>query len=175
MTGISRQVWADAYARQARSDWDVYRALAGNREIPPCHPLHYLQMACEKIAKAYRWRDTFAGEHGLTHEHVAFSKFIQSFLGSPAVRKDYQGRVEQLRNLSKLCRKLAREVEKLAPAVDRVNNPENAEYPWEQGSEVVVPCDYGYPSLSLLGETGGRTFLNFVSRAFSDYDLLHIS
>jgi len=174
MTGGERKSWADAYARQARSDWDVYCVLAGNADIPICHRLHYLQMGCEKIAKAYRWRDTSAGEHGLTHEHVAFSKFIQSFLGSPTMRKDYEGRGEQLRNISKLCRNLAREVEKLAPAVDRANSPENAEYPWAQGGQVIVPCEYEYPSLSLLRESGGRTFLNLVARSFSEYELLHI-
>lgn len=175
MSDIPRQTWADAYAHQARSDWDVYRRLAADPGLAPCHALHYLQMACEKIAKAYRWRDTSAGEQGLTHEHVAFSKFIQSFLGSPTIRTDYSGRIAQLRTITKLCRNLAREIEKLAPAVDRENSPENAEYPWAQGTQVVVPCDYTYPALSLLKTQGGRTFLNLVSRAFSEYESLHIS
>jgi hypothetical protein len=35
---------------QSRSDWQVYDRLAADPSIPPCHQLHYLQMACEKIA-----------------------------------------------------------------------------------------------------------------------------
>jgi hypothetical protein len=166
----TREQWADAYACQGRSDWGIYQQLAGNPVIAACHSLHYLQMACEKIAKAYRWRDTSTDEHSLTHGHVAFSKFIQSFLGSPSIRRDYIGRAELLGNLTRLCRKLAREVEKLAPSVARENSPENAEYPWEQGESVIVPCEYAYPSLSLLGEPGGRTFLKLVSRAFDEYE-----
>lgn len=34
---------------------------------------------------------------------------------------------------------LAREIEKLAPATDRLAFPENAEYPWERGDKVFVP------------------------------------
>jgi hypothetical protein len=44
----------EAFLRQARSDYRTFRILwAMNRsEMPACHPLHYLQMACEKLAKA---------------------------------------------------------------------------------------------------------------------------
>ena len=49
----SRTDWALAYARQGHSDFAIYQLLA-LRGVAVCHPLHYLQMACEKIAKAYR-------------------------------------------------------------------------------------------------------------------------
>ena len=175
MTEPDRTSWAEAYARQGRSDWGVYKLLAGMPTVSLCHELHYLQMACEKIAKAYRWRDTATDAHALTHEHVAFSKFIESFLGSPSIRVDYERRGEKLLVIRKLCRNLAREVEKLAPAVDRDNSPENAEYPWAQGDRIVVPCDYSYPSLSLLHEAGGRTFLKVLARAFEQYESVQIS
>jgi hypothetical protein len=64
---------------------------------------------------------------------------------------------------------LAREIEKLAPAVDRVGSPENAEYPWQSGENIVVPCQYDYPQLSLLMTAGGRTFLKLVSRAIEEF------
>ena len=166
----SRDDWASAYARQGLSDWQIYRHLAGEAEVASCHSLHYLQMACEKIAKAYRWRDTQASAESLTSEHVAFSKFMQSYLLSPSIRRDYRGRSEQLQQLKRLCRKLAREVEKLAPSVDREQTPENAEYPWSYGDKVIAPCDYSYPSLHLLTSPGGRTFLKLLARAFSDYE-----
>ncbi len=53
----SRDAWASAFAAQSRSDWQVYTLLAAEPSIPACHQLHYLQMACEKIAKAYRCLD----------------------------------------------------------------------------------------------------------------------
>ncbi len=45
----SREVWASAFAAQSESDWQVYDRLAAEPQIPSCHELHYLQMACEKI------------------------------------------------------------------------------------------------------------------------------
>ena len=124
----SREVWASAFAAQSRSDWQVYDRLTAEPEIPSCHKLHYLQMACEKIAKAYRCRDTGTNLEELLKRHVGFAKFIGSFLASPSVKEAYQGRDAQLREVSRLTRALAREIEKLAPAVDRAGSPENAEY-----------------------------------------------
>ena len=46
----SRDEWGSAFALQSRSDWRVYERLAAEPQISACHELHYLQMACEKIA-----------------------------------------------------------------------------------------------------------------------------
>ena len=85
----SRSDWAQAYAKQSGSDFAIYQLLAP-QSIALCHPLHYLQMACEKIAKAYRFRDTATSEERLTSEHVAFSQFIESYLGSPGYQAEVQ-------------------------------------------------------------------------------------
>jgi hypothetical protein len=45
----------------------------------------------------------------------------------------------------------------------------HAEYPWERGETVLVPCKYAFPTLSLLDAHGGRAFLKLVDRAFRDY------
>lgn len=166
----AREAWASAFAEQSRSDWQVYISLAAEPRIPTCHELHYLQMACEKIAKAYRCRDTAANLEELLKRHVGFAKFIGSFLASPSIKEAYSGRDAQLRQIARIARVLAREIEKLAPAVDRAGSPENAEYPWESGDDVVVPCRYGYPRLSLLTSPGGRTLLKLVSRAIQDFE-----
>jgi hypothetical protein len=76
-----RAGWALAYAKQGDSDFTMYQLLSGMPDVPSCHRLHYLQMAGEKIAKAYRFRDTDTAEDRLTTEHVAFSRFIQSYPG----------------------------------------------------------------------------------------------
>ena len=166
----SREVWASAFALQSRSDWQVFDRLAADPRISTCHELHYLQMACEKIAKAYRCRDTAASLEELLTKHVGFTKFMGSFLASPSIKDAYRGRDAQRREVAKLARVLAREIERLAPAVDRVISPENAEYPWQSGENVIAPCLYDYPRLSLLTSAGGRTFLKLVARAIEEFE-----
>lgn len=167
----SREAWAAAFAAQSRSDWQVFGRLAADPQIPVCHELHYLQMACEKIAKAYRCRDTATNLEDLLKRHVGFAKFIGSFLVSPSLKEAYRGRDAQLRQVAKLARALAREIEKLAPAVDRTGTPENAEYPWEAGDEIISPCHYSYPRLSLLTSPGGRTLLKLLGRAIQEFQI----
>jgi hypothetical protein len=165
----SREAWASAFMAQSRSDWQVYGRLAADPQIPACHHLHYLQMACEKIAKAYRCRDGTVNLEELLKRHVGFSKFLGSFLASPSVKEAYRGRAAQLRAVAALARALAREIEKLAPSVDRAASPENAEYPWDSGEGIVSPCEYNYPRLSLLTSPGGRTLLKLVARAIQEF------
>ncbi len=69
---------------------------------------------------------------------------------------------------------LAREIEKLAPATDRLASPENAEYPWERDDRVYSPCKYSYPNLSILKVHSGRATMNMIERAFLDYEKLRI-
>lgn len=172
--------WATAFLRQGRSDLQVYDLLSAQREleIPRCHALHYLQMACEKIAKAYRIRDTNAeleGEGGLLRRHVGFEKFMSAFLLSPSIRSAYAGRTAQLRQIAKTTLALAREIEKLAPAVDGQTVPENAEYPWKVAGHVVAPCEHEFSRLSLLREAGGTTFLKLLRRAADDFYAIGLS
>jgi hypothetical protein len=50
----TRAAWARAFSRQGRADLDTFMFLSALAEapIPACHRLQFLQMACEKIAKA---------------------------------------------------------------------------------------------------------------------------
>jgi hypothetical protein len=169
-----RSAFAVAFLAQARSDWRVYQQLAAAGELPACHALHYLQMACEKISKAYRLRDTGGTFDEITSRHTGFGKFINAFLRSPTLLADYHGRTARHRAMCSSAAKFAREIEKLAPAVDRATSPENAEYPWLRGGRVLTPCEYTYPALSLLSEPGGRAFLRLVGRALADYETIAI-
>lgn len=167
--GEFRGAFAEAFIAQARSDWAVYEILAVQRDVEPCHRLHYLQMVCEKVAKAYRLRDTTAPVDNIVSRHSGFAKFVAPFF--IAVLKDeYRNREAQLRQLLRQARAIAREIEKLAPAIDRLAAPENAEYPWERDGQVTAPCSYGFPSLDLLRQAGGRAFLNLVERALDDFE-----
>ena len=89
-----RQALADAFAAQARSDWKVYQHLAGlpKPSFPACHALQHLQMATEKIAKAYRIRDTKADPGDLARHHTGFEEFVNSFFRSQTIRDEYRGK-----------------------------------------------------------------------------------
>src|SRR5690348_2386737 len=59
----TNQEWSQAFARQARADFDTWYALQNYLSIPDdvrspprCQKLHFLQMACEKLAKAHLLR-----------------------------------------------------------------------------------------------------------------------
>lgn len=126
-------------------------------------------MATEKLAKAYRFRDTLTSVETLLTSHVGFSEFFNTYLRSPAMRREFMGRDAQLHKIQRDCQTLARAVEQLAPAVDPLGHPANAEYPWEEGGRIVAPVGYSFPSISLLRGAGGRWFLNLIERAFSEY------
>lgn len=170
----TREEWAVAYACQARSDWDVFCRMDALQDLPFCHRLHYLQMACEKISKAYRARDTGIAVEDVTTHHVGFEKFVKAFFLSPQVKQGFAGRDQQRQVSSQDARRIAAQVEKLAPAVDRKANPGNAEYPWEDGGRLVVPCEHDFPNLALLKEPGGRAFLKLVGQAMDQFENVRI-
>ena len=170
----SREEWAAAYARQARSDWTVFPQIVSIPDLPFCHRLHYLQMACEKIAKAYRARDTEIAIENLTAHHVWFEKFVTAYFLSPKVKKAFAGQDARRDRVARDTRRIAGQVEKLAPAVDPVASPSNAEYPWMDGDRIVVPCDHDFPNLTLLKEPGGRAFLKLVGQAMDEFGNVRI-
>ena len=126
-------------------------------------------MACEKIAKAYRLRDEETVTRSDLYSHVAFSKFILYFLKSAPVKGRYRAQDAKRRQMERYARLLALEIEKLAPAVDREQTPENAEYPWIVGGTIFVPCRHNYSLSRLLGEQGGRDILKLIEIVIEDY------
>jgi hypothetical protein len=91
LNGGRRTEFAAAFFAQARSDWQTYEYLTRAPGLPRCHPLHYLQMACEKLAKAYRLRNPSANVDAIVTRHVGFAQFTNEFLRSPAILEDYKG------------------------------------------------------------------------------------
>jgi hypothetical protein len=168
-----RRAFARAFIAQARSDWGVHRLLAGRKDVVACHELHYLQMVCEKLSKAYRLRDTRSPVGELVSKHTGFAKFVGPFFAA-VLKGEYRGREAQLQGLIGRARTLAREIEKLAPATDRAAAPENAEYPWERDDRIVAPCQHRFASLELLREPGGRAFLNLIERALDGFERLSL-
>jgi hypothetical protein len=80
--GDRRSQYARAFYEQASSDWQAYELLARSADLPRCHSLHYLQMACEKLEKAYRLRSPSADVDTIVTRHVGFTKFVNEFLRS---------------------------------------------------------------------------------------------
>lgn len=172
-------VWAAAYAQQSRSDFAVYEIFTNQelaKQCPPlgqieqCHSLHYLQMACEKIAKAYRFRDTDTPIEKFLTSHTAFSKFMEAFTTTPAVKTLYKNNEGAFQNVRRIARLLSREIELLAPALGGEDKPYNAEYPWAYMMQIIIPCNYSFPSVKMLEEPVGNDFLKIVKIAITNFD-----
>lgn len=155
-----------AFAKQSQSDWQVYKILTQQAGLPECHALHYLQMATEKLAKAYRVRATDSPVTNLVRHHTGFVKFVRQYLLSPQSKSRYAGKAAQLESVVSAASKFAAQIERLAPAVDP--KTENAEYPWESGSAVVAPCEWQFSGVAFLREARGRQFLKTIELALGD-------
>ena len=59
---------------QTASDYEVFRLLREQGAVH-CHLLHYLQMATEKLGKAYFWR---TGRPPTKKSHASVVKFLQA-------------------------------------------------------------------------------------------------
>src|SRR5437764_15464800 len=118
--------WAAAFARQARADFDTWQQLQKNDSIPDCHRLLFLQMACEKLAKAHL-SSLGIGSRQLQSSHAYVAKnlpvILRKELGQLRV-KPGAGRA-----IIRHAKLLAQEIELLAPAVKRGGKrPDNCEY-----------------------------------------------
>lgn len=159
--------WALAFARQARADfraWELYERYP-EAVAAECHKLLFLQMACEKLCKAYligagaRPRDLQAS-HGYTAKHLP-SVIRREILESGVSPGTMQG-------IQALVRQLAGEIELLNPAVRRGNaRRDNCEYPWEAGDQVISPLDWTFHPLRLVAVRGGPTFIKLLKGAIA--------
>jgi hypothetical protein len=143
--------------------WDYHekhaKALAAE-----CHKLLFLQMACEKLCKAYLIRmGTSPGSLQTSHGYLAGPL--------PAIIRqqilDRKRSLRGMRGFLRDVRHLAHEIEVLNPAVDRDGQrPDNCEYPWEdQNGAVHSPLDWSFPVSRLCTAAAGRTFLKLLREA----------
>ena len=152
--------WALAYAKQARSDLDA-RELILSGELPECHQLHYLQMACEKVCKAHLFSlGQSSSELRTSHNYVAT---VLPVLFRLVFTQTYKRELKKRAELMRHVRHLAREINFLAPAVDDGGRrKDNCEYPWLDGENVVVPSERLYSSLDLLTHPNGRLLIKLL-------------
>jgi hypothetical protein len=143
---------------QARSDHGVFLLLR-HRGVAECHQLHYLQMASEKIGKAYFW------QRGVPPpaKHTVFVQFVRC-LGH--VSFEHRDRVagffgfkrpRDFQNWLRIILPVAHELERLAPSL--ANDGPNPEYPWPHNQPTNAPVNYDFSNSVSLLSPAGRSLL----------------
>lgn len=137
--------WHDAFLKQAHSDYSVFINLNKSR-YPLCHRLHYLQMATEKLAKAYQC------DKNNSHPpktHLALLKMLRTIKGNPNIRRLFgfeNQKMAYIAYINKLM-PIANQIESLAPIggdFDKLN----PEYPWKNPiGRVNCPAEYKYSEI----------------------------
>ena len=158
---------------QAKSDYTVYLHLRKSG-IHECHLLHYLQMASEKIGKAYFWRTGKIPPKN----HSGFYEFLKALLDRrPSEELERiarclgYARTSDLEQWIKQILNLARDLENMAPA--KARNSANPEYPWPHDSPLYCPAEYNFPLWKQLNDTGrGRKLINFIDRCIQQFDMI---
>jgi hypothetical protein len=162
-----QQVWW----QQAKSDHEAFLLIRGEG-IARCHSLHYLQMATEKIAKAYFWRSGSPPPQ----KHTGFPTFLR-FLGQ--IRASDRDRIAELftfkryvdfQNWIRGVIPIAHDIEHLAPAL--ANNGPNPEYPWPHAQPEFAPANHDFAIWPTLTSGRGRDLMRVIHIAvdrFPDY------
>lgn len=151
---------------QARTDFKVFELLRGQPDLPPCHCLHYLQMATELLGKAHAWK------HGPTRNtHRAFVAFLRSLSTNRKAQKQlgYEGKNESWQQRIRKSVPLAESIEDLAPAL--TPDGPNPEYPWPRDAPREAPAEHEFEIWQDLQTTAaGRQSLDLVGRLFAAAD-----
>jgi hypothetical protein len=156
--------------RQAQSDHALFVQLRRGGS-PECHLLHYLQMATEKLSKAYLWRSG----HAPPRTHTRFVRFLRALLDRRAAELDRIAKIlrfnrrQDLENWAPNVLALAYSLQNIAPA--EAGNGPNPEYPWPHEAPIQCPVGHAFDLWSRLTNTGqGRKLIQFVDQAVSSFD-----
>ncbi len=157
------RTWAAGFGRQAAADFATFEAL-WTQDVPECHKMHFLQMACEKLAKAHLCGEgTPPGSVQTSHAYVA--KKLPVVLRHQALSVNFSGRAARV--LLEEAKHLAREIELLSPSVTAGGKrPENCEYPWEDETGTLrSPLEWTFNPSRLLLARSGRSMLKLLRGA----------
>lgn len=148
--------WKQAFRKQAKSDYDVFRLLNNNQNLPVCHSLHYLQMTMEKIAKSF-FCDNSNNRPAATHH---FAERLVNTLRTNVGFRNYCGFQNSKDSYSSWLQSmypLTHDIEMLAPGwrhpnVEFLPNEcklPNSEYPWmPKDNEIIAPVDYDFSNIT---------------------------
>lgn len=158
--------------KQASADWALFEHLRGPAGWQHhCHPLQALQMAAEKIAKAsFRAREMGPKKFS----HLGLTKLLVRLGTVRALDQEKLAEVfsvhrfQHLERLLRRVRGIAKEIERLPPAVAGPENM-NTEYPWPDSKPTNAPAEWRFDIWQRLTTAEGRAFLRFLARAIERY------
>ena len=161
--------YQELWWQQAKSDYEAFELHRGSGSAQ-CHCLHYLQMATEKIAKAYFWRSGSPPQRS----HAGFAKFLK-FLGQIKGEKDRERiaklfpftRFSDFQKWKKDVMPTVHELEHLAPAL--ANDGPNPEYPWPHQRPKFAPVDHNFAIWSFMTSSRGRFLQGIVKVAVNRF------
>lgn len=136
---VAQTLWWE----QAESDLTLFVQLRRAGALP-CHLLHYLQMATEKLSKGYLWR---SGKPP-PKNHTGFVRFLKALLDRRPtelmrIAKALGfGRPQDLDRWVAAVQPLAYALQNMAPAEAR-NGP-NPEYPWPHEAPAHCPAMHSF-------------------------------
>ena len=144
--------WKTAFLRKGESDFKIYAKLKNQQEIEPCHYLHYLQMAAEKIGKSLTCPNESIqppeNHYGLTKwlKHAKAGSAHQGLMKICKIKKkaDFRAYLQGLIHF-------ALQIECLAPAIAKKHGSgPNAEYPWQDPRSAIIHIPADHPFSGIL-------------------------
>lgn len=163
----------EAFLTQARSDLRVFEILLQQSQIEACHPLHFLQMALEKLAKAAE----FSKFGTVTKSHFVISRLpIMLMRRELASKLGFKGKNDSYLTFLRRSARFFSAIERLSPAAASLGQDmPNVEYPWElpSGDCWQSPCKFDFPEFSSLSDRSdaGR-ILRFLKTLFERFDTI---
>ena len=159
-----QKLWWEQSACDHQAFEDM-RGRGGNQ----CHLLQFLQMATEKIAKAYFWRSGSPPPRS----HAGFVQFLR-FLGQ--VRQRDRERIAILFTFRRFddFQSWIHSVLEIAYALERVtpdlaNNGPNPEFPWPHAAPQFTPAAHDFEVWSKLKSGSGRNLMRVIKIAIQQF------
>lgn len=145
------------FYRQSVSDWRLFEELRNRPLREMCHELHYLQMATEKLAKAYLWGTRTPPRQ----THASLVQFLRRTATSQRVQVTlrFTDR-EQFTAMIHAALPLAYLIERAAP--DLAGDGPNPEYPWPRNMPETAPVDHDFTAMREIETARGRRFLELI-------------
>jgi hypothetical protein len=151
----------EAFFKQAWSDYEQLKNFERRSDVALCHKLHYLQMALEKLLKAYL--SPVDGARPKKFKHQVLEEFLCVIKMSFDVqKKSTEDEFINFLRLADVTREVARKIEGLVP--EGSGTQPDAEYPWQPGGGCVMsPLQYDYDEIIGADGLNGKRLCDFVA------------
>jgi hypothetical protein len=163
----------EAFLHQARSDYRVFELLweKDRNEVPGCHPLHYLQMATEKLAKAIMM---VGSQEFDRYSHAAFSDLPHLVSRFDVASKLGHSDFRKFKQFLKRSTSIFHNIDELHPSIGPsqfgggTSEGPNTEYPWQTrdltGNQIwKAPAEHPFRILIQLRSGDGVQVLDLVA------------